>query len=469
MYLDFIQHETNDQKDYKNKLNIDVDATRITANPNRGLYQSFDIGEHPHKVTYILLDTRYHRERHWIRSVGEHHIPFSAMVAAAIRCVCGVLQLGSTYKGDILGADQWLWLKHTLLHATSHSNFVVIVSSIQIFTSNPTVESWGHFPEAKQRLVDLLQVANPSGVLFVSGDVHHAEVSSIDILRQDGQTDSWLEITSSGLTHACNGGAILKYLCPMMNAIFHRHRARPSSRLNSHSHASLSQGGRDDTHHTILPVKDGLTSASQESSTLNDELLLQRNFGVLRVYDCSKSTSIASTGDEYDEYDVLVSEDKRHVASPCVQETNNTSNSTTTAVLEVCVVSLEAESTTSPKCHIRRLVTYPSPLPPCAVHMGETHYPSSSPSTTSSPLFPPPHTCYSPSRIVKISYERFPSIQELMQSTLLLHHINLYQLSISLLVLIACFKALLSWRCRGSIETGNGTPDRNREIEKKSL
>ena len=51
----------------------------------------------------------------------------------------------------------------------------LIVSSVQLLTSNPLVESWGHFPVSKARLLALLAEARPAAALVLSGDVHFAE------------------------------------------------------------------------------------------------------------------------------------------------------------------------------------------------------------------------------------------------------------------------------------------------------
>lgn len=48
----------------------------------------------------------------------------------------------------------------------------------QVLTSNPLVESWGHFPRSRKRLLDLLHRTNPAGLVVLSGDVHHAELAS---------------------------------------------------------------------------------------------------------------------------------------------------------------------------------------------------------------------------------------------------------------------------------------------------
>jgi len=74
--------------------------------------------------------------------------------------------------------------------------YTVIVSSIQVLTTNPMVESWGHFPVEKRRLMSLLKRHRPRGAVILSGDVHHGEIASVQGIT---------EVTSSGLTHSCSG------------------------------------------------------------------------------------------------------------------------------------------------------------------------------------------------------------------------------------------------------------------------
>lgn len=47
-----------------------------------------------------------------------------------------------------------------------------------MMTSNPLVESWGHFPKSRARVLDLLDRTQPAGLVILSGDVHHAELAS---------------------------------------------------------------------------------------------------------------------------------------------------------------------------------------------------------------------------------------------------------------------------------------------------
>lgn len=205
-------------------------AARITE--REGLYHSRTVKNRAGGgvAKFIFLDTRFMRDHHFVQSLGEINAPLTALIAAAFRTLYSVLGFGRTYDGDVLGEKQWKWLESELSANNTHApiDYHVIVSSIQVFTSNPVFESWGHFPVAKRRLVDLLSRTDPSGLLVLSGDVHLAE--SITLTSpgsgesEDCSKREWLEVTSSGLTHSAADGLMNKLLCPLMLSAFSRHR-----------------------------------------------------------------------------------------------------------------------------------------------------------------------------------------------------------------------------------------------------
>ena len=123
--------------------------------------------------------------------------------------------------GSMLGESQWKWLESVL--TTSTADFHVIISSVQILTSNPVVESWSHFPLEKKRFIDLLKKTDPPGLVFLSGDVHHGELSRAVVKRESGDS-LWVEVTSSGMTHTCGDSFFNRILCPNMLDLFSQHR-----------------------------------------------------------------------------------------------------------------------------------------------------------------------------------------------------------------------------------------------------
>lgn len=183
-----------------------------------GVYHSIDVPFRGHSMKVIFLDTRSFRSSNYIRSLAEQRFPLSAIVASAIRGAYSVMGFGRKYDADMLGQQQWAWLERTL--QDSRADLTVIVSSVQVLTSNPVFESWGHFPTERQRLLDLIGQHNPKRTLLLSGDVHLGELS-VASYQHGGQL---LEVTSSGLTHTGTDNPINAALCPLMMNMFHRHR-----------------------------------------------------------------------------------------------------------------------------------------------------------------------------------------------------------------------------------------------------
>jgi len=133
-----------------------------------GVYTSYTFGPWGKQVKIILLDTRYNRDKY-------------------------------SRKGDILGAAQWAWLENEL--NTSKAQVNLICTSIQFIPKRALYELWKRFPRAKKRLNDLVVSSNASGVIFLSGDVHHSEFLKDKV---KGRQYPIYEFTSSGMTHYNN-------------------------------------------------------------------------------------------------------------------------------------------------------------------------------------------------------------------------------------------------------------------------
>ena len=56
---------------------------------------------------------------------------------------------------------------------------LVLGSTVQVFSTNPLFEGWHHFRKDQERLLKLLQPYKDR-LLFLSGDVHFAEVNLQD-------------------------------------------------------------------------------------------------------------------------------------------------------------------------------------------------------------------------------------------------------------------------------------------------
>jgi alkaline phosphatase D len=184
-----------------------------------GVYYTASWGQPPRsQVKLIVLDTRYFRDDHCIMPSLATKLPvLGAGIAAAIRwMVAGLAPTSWCDEGrTVLGEAQWSWLKAEL--ESSQASLHVIVSSIQVLTTNPAMESWGHYPSEQRRLLNMLQSKRP-GLVILSGDVHHAEILNVSGI---------VEVTSSGLTHDCSS-PIYGFLCEPILKSFDQNRRSPS-------------------------------------------------------------------------------------------------------------------------------------------------------------------------------------------------------------------------------------------------
>ena len=99
---------------------------------------------------------------------------------------------------------------HGLARGTGLQSTPTSIISHYDTTTDNKVERWGHFPNERERLLTLLN--NITGLVILSGDVHHAEISTAiqtnqqvnAIERTAVNKGTIIEVTSSGLTHSCS-------------------------------------------------------------------------------------------------------------------------------------------------------------------------------------------------------------------------------------------------------------------------
>ncbi|EDQ91518.1 uncharacterized protein MONBRDRAFT_23508 [Monosiga brevicollis MX1] len=106
---------------------------------------------HGLRVRIILLDNRSHKSRQPRFYVSEHHAQ------------------------DMLGPEQWSWLESEL--RTQSADLTIIGSGLQFVAQDKVAgEQWGRFPASRAKLLALLATTNTANVVFLSGDVHLAEM-----------------------------------------------------------------------------------------------------------------------------------------------------------------------------------------------------------------------------------------------------------------------------------------------------
>jgi alkaline phosphatase D len=150
-----------------------------------GIYDAKVFGPAGKRVQIILLDTRTFRGPF-------KRDPRSKEVRAKIGKVGGYLPQDDI-KTTILGNEQWDWLQKQLQQP---AEIRLVCSSTQIIPDEKGMDEWGCFPHERQRLFDLIETTNAKGVILLSGNVHFAEISKVEL-----NSTSLFEFTSSGLTH----------------------------------------------------------------------------------------------------------------------------------------------------------------------------------------------------------------------------------------------------------------------------
>jgi hypothetical protein len=107
-----------------------------------------------------------------------------------------------------------------------------------VLTTSPVVESWGHFPSSRRRLLHLLRDTKPAGALLVSGDVHYAEM-----LGAAAAPAGILEFTSSGLNRSCGSkNGLSRLMCETVLRIWNAHR-QPHDGVSGPAGAATPLGG----------------------------------------------------------------------------------------------------------------------------------------------------------------------------------------------------------------------------------
>jgi hypothetical protein len=120
---------------------------------------------HKESLRVILLDTRYNRSP----------VPFEQDPKDPTDG--GRYVANTDPSSTILGAAQWVWLEEQLRQP---AQIRIIGSSIQVVNEGSGGEKWSNFPHEKKKLFEMLWANRNTGVIFISGDRHYAELDMMD-------------------------------------------------------------------------------------------------------------------------------------------------------------------------------------------------------------------------------------------------------------------------------------------------
>jgi alkaline phosphatase D len=133
---------------------------------HKGIYTSYFYETEGKRLQVILLDGRTFRDnlkkyggevkkdkRYFYKlDYAPHHTPDSTL----------------------LGEEQWTWLEEEL---KKPADLRLICSGTQFGIEYNGYEAWANFPHEQQRFFDLVKKTKAGGVMFLTGDVHYAEIS----------------------------------------------------------------------------------------------------------------------------------------------------------------------------------------------------------------------------------------------------------------------------------------------------
>lgn len=150
-----------------------------------GIYTSYmkEIGDK--KMQIILLDVRTFRDN-VKRNTGEFRDDdryFYGLEYAPYK----------TSDSTFLGTEQWKWLEKEL---QKPADLRIIGSGSQFGIEYNGYEAWANFPHEQKRLLNLIKKHKANGVLFITGDVHYAEISKL----KEPDLYPIYDVTSSGLS-----------------------------------------------------------------------------------------------------------------------------------------------------------------------------------------------------------------------------------------------------------------------------
>lgn len=156
-----------------------------TLDDHPGIYHTAYFGEPGKRVQIIFLDLRTFRDKllpyngNRANQSGYHYaLDYSPYTTA---------------DSTLMGEDQWRWLEAQL---QVPADLRVIASSTQFSITHNGYEAWANFPHEQERMLNLIKSTRANGVLFISGDVHYAEISK---LTSPGLYPLY-DVTSSGIT-----------------------------------------------------------------------------------------------------------------------------------------------------------------------------------------------------------------------------------------------------------------------------
>jgi alkaline phosphatase D len=166
-------------------LNFFNEPANSERRKHEGVYTSYYFENNGKRTQLILLDNRTFRSdlRIYRGELSQQEKYFYPLEYYPLEIK----------DSTMLGEAQWKWLEEEL---KKPADLRIIGSGSQFGVSYNGYEAWANFPHEQQRFLDLIKKTKANGVVFISGDVHYAEISK---LKTDGLYPVY-DVTASGIT-----------------------------------------------------------------------------------------------------------------------------------------------------------------------------------------------------------------------------------------------------------------------------
>lgn len=170
-------------------LNFFNEPLNSERRKHTGIYTSYMYEINGKKLQVILLDVRTFRD-----NLQPYNGEFANDKRYFYRMDYAPYQSADS---TFLGAEQWEWLEKEL---EKSADVRLIGSGSQFGIEWNGYESWANFPHEQKKFMELIKKTKVNGVLFLSGDVHYAEISKL----VEPDMYPLYDITSSGLSSTWN-------------------------------------------------------------------------------------------------------------------------------------------------------------------------------------------------------------------------------------------------------------------------
>lgn len=167
-------------------LEVFKEPTTSERRKHEGIYQAEYLAQGDKTIQVLLLDVRTFRNDLLLYKKGDS-LPRKEYFYTPD------YKPHTSPDSTLLGAAQWKWLEEEL---KKPADLRLICSGSQFSIEYNGYEAWANFPLEQKKMLELIKNTKANGVIFLTGDVHYAEISK---LEEPGLYPIY-DVTASGIT-----------------------------------------------------------------------------------------------------------------------------------------------------------------------------------------------------------------------------------------------------------------------------